>query len=234
MDPTDASADAIGERLRHVRERIATAAERSGREASDVLLVAISKTFPVGVLQTAIEAGATDLGENRAQELKEKVEVLGGSARWHFVGPLQTNKVRFVVGAASLIHSVERLELAEVISRRAGALKAVQDVLIEVNVTGEANKHGIEPSRALALARKVAELDHLNVTGLMTMAPFSEQPETSRRYFQQLADVRDEVASALPSAIDLSMGMSRDFEVGIEEGATIVRVGEAIFGSRTH
>lgn len=234
MDPADASAEAIRERLLRVQERIAAAAERSGRKPSDVLLVAVSKTFPVGVLQTAIKAGATDLGENRAQELKEKVKSLGRAARWHFVGPLQTNKVRFVVGAASLIHSVDRLELAEVISRRAGEMNKVQDVLIEVNVTGEENKHGIEPPATLALARKVAQLDHMNVTGLMTMAPFSEQPETSRPYFRQLAEVRDEVASALPSAIGLSMGMSRDFEVGIEEGATLVRVGEAIFGSRAH
>jgi PLP dependent protein len=224
----------LQERLRRVRERIAKAAERSGRGASEISLVAVSKTFPPGILQRAIEAGATDLGENRAQELKEKVAVLGDTVRWHFVGPLQTNKVRLVAGVASLIHSVDRLDLAETISRRAGALDTVQDVLIEVNVTGEANKHGVEPAGALALARSVVALDHINVTGLMTMAPFSEEPEQSRPYFRQLAELRDEVAVELSGVIGLSMGMSRDFEVGVEEGATIVRVGEAIFGSRAH
>ncbi|MEA2506055.1 MAG: dependent protein [Actinomycetota bacterium] len=234
MASTSDSTAGLEERLLRVRERIATAAERSGRDASEISLVAVSKTFPAGVLQSAIDAGATDLGENRAQELKEKVAVLGNAVRWHFVGPLQTNKVRLVAGVASLIHSVDRLELAETISRRADSVGTVQDVLIEVNVTGEANKHGVEPARTVALAQGVGALEHINVTGLMTMAPFSEQPETSRPYFRQLAALRDEVAAALPGAIGLSMGMSRDFEVGVEEGATIVRVGEAIFGSRAH
>lgn len=220
--------------LDRVRERIADAAERAGRDPTDVTLVAISKTFPIDVLQTAIGSGATDLGENRAQELREKVAALGDAARWHFVGPLQTNKVRLVVGAAQVIHSIDRLELAVSISRRAARLDLVQDVLLEVNLTREAAKHGVEPERALELARAVHELDNLSLSGLMTMAPFSDDPETSRPYFQQLAALRDEVAAAIPGATGLSMGMSRDFEVGVEEGATLVRVGEAIFGSRAH
>jgi pyridoxal phosphate enzyme (YggS family) len=205
-----------------------------GRSPADVTLVAVSKTFPIDVIQNAIECGATDLGENRAQEFREKVAALGDAARWHFVGPLQTNKVRIVVGAAQLIHSVDRLQLAEAISRRAAALDLVQEVLLEVNITGEAAKHGAEPADALELAGAVHRLGNLTVSGLMTMAPFSDDPETSRPYFRQLAQLRDEVATVVPGATGLSMGMSRDFEVGIEEGATLVRVGEAIFGSRAH
>jgi PLP dependent protein len=226
--------DELRGRLERVRERIARAAERAGRDTSEVTLVAVSKTFPDDVVRNAVEAGATDLGENRAQELKAKVSALGNVAKWHFVGPLQTNKVRVVVGAAALIHSVDRPALAEAIARRAGSLDLVQDVLIEVNLSGEAAKHGIGAKEAVELARAVQALDHVNLTGVMTMAPFSDDPETSRPFFRQLARLRDEVVAEVPGAIALSMGMSRDFEVGVEEGATLVRVGEAIFGSRLH
>jgi pyridoxal phosphate enzyme (YggS family) len=217
-----------------VRARIAHAAGRAGRDPSEVTLVAVSKTFPHDVVRMAIEAGASDLGENRAQELKAKVGALGNVAEWHFVGPLQTNKVRIVVGTAGLIHSVDRPALAEAIAHRAGSLDLVQDVLIEVNLSGEAAKHGAQAKDAVGLARKVQSLDHVNVTGLMTMAPFSDDPESSRSFFRQLARLREEVVAEVPGASGLSMGMSRDFEVGVEEGATLVRVGEAIFGSRLH
>ncbi|HEX3326165.1 MAG TPA: YggS family pyridoxal phosphate-dependent enzyme [Actinomycetota bacterium] len=227
-------ASSLQESLARVRERVTTAAERAGRSPADVTLVAVSKTFPIDVIQKVIECGAADLGENRAQEFREKVAALGDAARWHFVGPLQTNKVRIVVGAAQLIHSVDRLQLAEAISRRAAALDIVQEVLLEVNITGEAAKHGAEPGRAVELGVAMHGLGNLTVSGLMTMAPFSDDPETSRPYFRQLAQLRDEVAAVVPGATGLSMGMSRDFEVGIEEGATLVRVGEAIFGSRAH
>jgi PLP dependent protein len=227
-------AESLTESLDRVRARIGAAAERAGRAPGDVTLVAVSKTFPVEVLKRVIAAGATDLGENRAQELKDKVAILGDAVRWHFVGPLQTNKVRVVVGAASLIHSLDRTTLAEAIARRAAPIDLVQDVLIEVNVSGETAKHGIEPERAVGLARAADALDAVRVVGLMTMAPFSDDPETSRPFFRRLAQLRDEVTEVVPDATGLSMGMSRDFEVAIEEGATMVRVGEAIFGSRTH
>ena len=220
--------------LDRIHERIARAAERAGRNRDEVTLVAVSKTFPVDLLQAAIRAGVKDLGENRAQELREKARALGNAARWHFVGPLQTNKVRLVVGTAQLIHSVDRIELAEVISKRASAVGTKQHVLIEINTSGESNKHGAQPADAMRLAERANALDKVVVDGLMTMAPFSEEPETSRPFFKQLAHLQDEVASVVPSAVHLSMGMSRDFEIAIEEGATIVRVGEAIFGSRAH
>ena len=218
------------DRFARVLGRVAAAAERSGRNTSDVTVVAVSKTFPADVVLAAIEAGAVDLGENRAQELKQKQAVVAG-ARWHFIGHLQTNKVRHVVGVA-LIHSVDRFGLGEAIARRASAMDIVQDVLIEVNVSGEANKHGVAPERMMALTGQLLDLDGLRVVGLMAMPPFPNDPEESRPYFKQLAALRDELLDRAPGAGDLSMGMTRDFEIAVEEGATIVRVGEAIFGPR--
>lgn len=195
-------------------------------------MVAVTKGFPAGVVADAVAAGAVDLGENRAQELREKAIAVSEGVRWHFIGHLQTNKVRHVVGTAVLIHSVDRLGLADAVARRARAAGVVQDVLIEVNISGEAAKHGVEPAQAVDLARRVAELPGITVKGLMAMAPLSDDPERSRPYFSDLRAIGEDVVSALPEATELSMGMSRDFEVGIEEGATLVRVGEAIFGPR--
>jgi pyridoxal phosphate enzyme (YggS family) len=215
-----------------VLERIGRAARRGGRFGADVTLVAISKTFPADVVRDALAAGVTDLGENRAQELREKVSAVGVEARWHFVGYLQTNKVRYVVGHASLIHSVDRFGLAEAIARRARNMGIVQDVLVEVNVSREAAKQGVEPARAVALAAEIAKLEGLSVKGLMTMAPFVDDPDETRPYFAELSEIGATLRAELPDATDLSMGRSRDFEVAVEEGATIVRVGEAIFGPR--
>ena len=218
--------------LERTRERIARAAERSGRTPEDVTLVAIAKTFPVHVVEQAIDAGIEDVGENRAQELRDKVAVLGDRVRWHFVGHLQTNKVRTVVGGIVLLHSVDRYGLAEAVARRARSLEIVQDVLIEVNISGEPSKHGVEPSAARDLASEVAALEGVRVRGLMTMPPLTQDPEDSRSYFRDLASLRDELVGSLTEATELSMGMTRDFEVGVEEGATLVRIGEAIFGPR--
>jgi pyridoxal phosphate enzyme (YggS family) len=218
--------------LERTRERIARAAERSGRPPETVRLVAIAKTFPVHIVQEAIDAGIEDVGENRAQELRDKVASLGERVRWHFVGHLQTNKVRTVIGGIVLLHSVDRLGLAEAVARRARSLGTVQDVLLEVNVAGERSKHGVEPGAAVALAAEVAALEGVSVRGLMTMPPLTDDPENSRPYFRDLAALRDELVQSLPEATELSMGMTRDFEVGVEEGATLVRIGEAIFGPR--
>lgn len=220
----------VAARLQRVQERIAAAAARAGRDPAGVTLVAVSKTFPPSLIAEAVAAGVTDLGENRAQELKQKHAVLGGIARWHFVGNLQTNKVRHVVGIAALVHSVDRYGLAEAIARRARSLGVVQDVLIEVNVTGEPTKHGVEPPRLAALAEALRGLPGIAVRGLMTMAPLSPDPEDARPVFKELARLRDELPGEGP--FELSMGMSGDFEVAVEEGATLVRIGEAIFGPR--
>ena len=223
----------IAGNLAEVQRRIEHACERAGRDASSVTLVAVSKTWPTEVLMVALAAGQLHLGENRAQELEHKAQALGGSTvQWHFVGHLQSNKVRQVVGRAELIHSVDRFGLAEAISRRAASLGLVQSVLIEVNVSGEATKGGVEPARCRSLAGEAAGLPGIEVRGLMTMAPFSDQPEDSRPFFGELASLRDLVLADVPGASELSMGMTRDFEVAIEEGATLVRVGEAVFGPR--
>lgn len=229
MDVGDAGS--VANRLIGVKARIVSATERSGRPADAVTLVAVSKTFGVDAIREALAAGVTDLGENRAQEFRQKVEILGTKARWHFVGHVQTNKARHVVGA-HLIHSVDRFGLAEALDARARRSGLVQEVLIEVNVTGETAKHGVEPGRLAALAEKFAALEGLNVRGLMTMAPLSDDPETSRPVFAELRTLRDVLVSVVPEATELSMGMTGDLEVGIEEGATIVRVGRAIFGPR--
>ena len=222
----------VAERYQRVLDRVAAAAQRTGRDPAEITLVAVSKTWPADVLKDAAGAGVEVFGENRAQELKEKFAVLGDRVRWHFVGPLQSNKVRAVVGVAELVHSVDRYGLAEAIARRARALGVVQDVLIEVNAGGEATKHGVEPAGAARLAEEVAALDGVAVRGLMAIPPRSDDPEATRPYFRDLAALLDLVAGGVPEAVELSMGMSGDFEQAIEEGATIVRVGEAIFGPR--
>jgi pyridoxal phosphate enzyme (YggS family) len=221
------------ERLAAVRSRIDDACARSGRAPSDVTLVAVAKTFPADKVAEALDAGVTDIGENRAQELKEKAAVVGDRATWHFIGPLQTNKVRQVVGVASLIHSVDRFGLGEAIARRAVAMGISQRVLIEINIAGEASKAGVEPSRAATLAAEIQALDGVEVAGLMAIPPQTDSPDGSRSYFQDLAGLRRDIAGNVPGAVHLSMGMSGDFEVAIEEGATLVRVGRGIFGPRS-
>jgi pyridoxal phosphate enzyme (YggS family) len=216
--------------LARVRERIAAAAERAGRSPDAVLLVAVSKTWPEETLREALGAGVEVFGENRAQELAAKARALEKGARWHFIGHLQTNKVRHVVGVAELVHSVDRLAVAEAIAARAMSLGIVEDVLIEVNVAGDPTKHGVAPADALRLVDAVAALEGVRARGFMTMPPWPERPEDSRPHYRALAQLGREVGAS--SGWELSMGMSRDFEVAIEEGATIVRVGEAIFGRR--
>jgi pyridoxal phosphate enzyme (YggS family) len=222
----------IAERWAEVLGRVERAAERAGRDPSEVTVIAVSKTFPADAIVEALEAGATDIGENRAQELRDKMSVLGDRARWHFVGHLQTNKVRALAGRVALVHSVDRFGLGEAIARRAAAIGATQEVLIEVNLGGEAAKAGVEPPRAAALAAEVDALEGVSVRGLMAIPPAEKDPERARGYFKELAALRDDVVRNVPSATGLSMGMTRDFEVAIEEGATWIRVGEAIFGPR--
>jgi len=226
--------DDIARRVADVRDRIARACGRADRDATEVTLVAVAKTFPADAVARAVRTGCADIGENRAQELKQKAAILGSlDIRWHFVGPLQTNKVRHVVGTAGLIHSVDRPGLGEAIARRARALGIAQEVLVEVNLAGEQAKAGVEPARAVPLAAELAGMEGLSVKGLMAIPPVAVSPEGAAAGFARLAELGAETAGAVPGATELSMGMSHDFEVAIEEGATIVRVGEAIFGPRT-
>lgn len=219
-------------RLREVDDRIDAAAIRSGRSSSAVRLVAVTKSFPADVAAAAFRAGARDLGENRAQELREKAIAVPDPVRWHFIGHLQTNKARHVVAVAVLVHSVDRFGLAEELAHRARARNTIQDVLIEVNVSGEATKHGVEPAQAVRLAEAAHGLEGIRVRGLMTMAPLADDADSSRPYFSDLREIGERVQQVVDDASELSMGMTRDFEVAIEEGATLVRVGEAIFGPR--
>lgn len=222
----------LSARWAEVVRRVERAAARAGRSAAEVRVVAVSKSVSADVVAGALDAGIVDLGENRAQELRDKASVLGDRPRWHFVGHLQTNKVRLVAGIATLVHSVDRYGLGEALARRARALGGVQEVLVQVNVGREPVKQGVEPERARALAAALAELDGLAVGGVMTIPPLTATPAEARPFFRALAEVGADVAAAVPGATHLSMGMSRDFEVAVEEGATLVRVGEAIFGPR--
>lgn len=213
-------------RLVEVRKRVAAAAERAGRPPSSVTLVAIGKGRSVAELKELYDAGLRHFGENRAQELAGKVDALPADIFWHFVGPLQTNKVRIVRPAVSLLHSMDRVELGAAWVKGPGL---PPPVLMQVNVGGEPQKHGVDPAEAASTCRALLRLG-LTVSGLMTLPPQVEEPEQSRRYFAQLADLRRRLAEDFPTVVDLSMGMSDDFEVAVEEGATLIRLGRAIFG----
>lgn len=225
----------IAENIAGIRRRLNEAAARAGRDPSGIRLMAVSKTVEPERVRLAMDAGITLLGENYVQEAREKIPVIGHGVEWHMIGHLQTNKAKYVVTLFDWIHSVDRQELAYELDKRAGQTGRTLNVLIEVNVSGEASKSGAEPSQVMELARQMAVLPNLTVRGLMTMPPYSDRPETSRPYFQSLRGLRDEIrAAAIPNIImdDLSMGMTDDFEVAVEEGATIIRVGRAIFGER--
>lgn len=218
--------------LAQVRDRIAQACARAGRDVAGVQLVAVSKTKPIADVRAALEAGQRAFGENYAQELEGKAAALGTSLpEWHFLGALQSNKVKLVVGRAALVHTVDRLSLVKELARRAAALGLVQRVLLEVNVGAEAQKGGCLVEALPVLARTVAAEPSLACEGLMCIPPAEGDP---RRHFRALRELRDRLrdAGALGAKAGLSMGMSGDYEAAIEEGATIVRVGSAIFGER--
>lgn len=227
MSDTGSSAD-LGGRLATVTRRVAAAATRVGRVPSSITLVAVSKGFDDRVIAAARDAGQVDFGENRVQELKAKAAVLPG-IRWHFIGRLQRNKVRDVVGVASLIHSVDRLELAEELSARAHRSSRVQRILVQVNADADPAKAGCAIDAAPAFVERVRALPGVACEGLMTMPAIDVDP---RPAFARLRKLRNDLRDDFPEIQHLSMGMSNDFEVAVEEGATIVRVGQAVFGPR--
>jgi pyridoxal phosphate enzyme (YggS family) len=219
--------------LAEVQARISAACSRAGRDPSQVTLVAVSKTMPALRVSEMLQAGQRVFGENRVQEALAKMSEVGPPARWHLVGHLQRNKARHAVGAFELIHSVDDLDLAREIDRRAAAAGIVQAVLVEVNVAGEGTKHGVAPEALAALLEGMAGLPALDLQGLMAIPPPVEDPARARPWFASLAKLREEAARRLGAALPhLSMGMSDDFEVAVEEGATLVRVGRALFGER--
>jgi PLP dependent protein len=226
-------ASTIAERWRAVRARVDAACERAGRAPSEVTIVAVSKTHSAAAVREAAAAGATDFGENYAQELVAKrAECAGASERirWHYVGRLQRNKAKLIAGQVALVHAVDTVELAAELGKRSAI---VQPVLLAVNVAGEETKGGIGAEQAAQLARSIGSIPNVRLDGMMTMPPPSEDPEASRPYFEALRGLRDRVAGELGIALPvLSMGMSGDFEVAIACGATHVRIGTAIFGVR--
>jgi len=222
----------IRENLLRVTERIEKAAQKAGRNLKDIRLVAVSKTVETDRIKEAIEAGVSILGENYVQEAQKKIEEIGKPVSWHFIGHLQSNKAKVAVRLFDAIHSVDSVALAEELNRRAQQANQKMPVMIEVNLSGETTKFGTEEEKVTALAQGVLKLDHLSLEGLMTMPPYFDDPEMSRPYFVQLRQLKERLVKGGIPLKDLSMGMSNDFEIAIQEGATFVRVGTAIFGAR--
>lgn len=225
----------IGQRLDAIRARVTAACRRAGRESRDVVIVGASKMQPVESLQEAHDNGLVVFGENRVQEAARKAPELPSTIDWHLLGPLQSNKARRAVELFSTIHSIDRLKIARAIDRVAGELGVRRRGLLEVNVAGEPSKHGLAPERLLESAVAMAELENLEIVGLMAIPPFGPDPEDSRQWFRRLRTLGDQLSErgVLPGWRGwLSMGMSADFEVAIEEGATYVRVGTSLFGPR--
>ena len=235
----------IAENLEEVKSKIAAAAGRGGHDPAKVRLVAVSKTFPAEAVGEAFKAGQTLFGENRVQEAKDKIPHVPAGTEWHMIGRLQKNKAKYIPGLFDMVHSVDSFELAEALNYAMG--RALQkgmllpynrlDVLIQVNIAMEAQKGGLELTELAETIRRIAPMEHLFVRGLMIIPPYAENPEDSRGYYQKLRELRDSLsAENIPNIEmkELSMGMSGDYEVAVEEGATLVRVGSAIFGARDH
>ena len=220
-----------------VLSRIQAACERSGRSADEVTLIAVSKTMPVEAIREAMACGMTDFGENRPQELRDKQAVITEPLRWHMIGALQTNKLKYVVGKTVLIHSVDSLHLAQAIQVASAKQNIVSDVLLEINIAGEESKHGIAPGELEDMVKELSCLPNLKVRGLMTVAPYTENPEENRCYFRKMKQLMVDINSKNIDNITmdmLSMGMTGDYEIAVEEGATLVRVGTGIFGHRVY
>ena len=227
----------VVENLAEVEKHVCEACERAGRSRDEVTLIAVSKTKPVSMIQELLPGGTRDFGENKVQELMEKYEVLPKEIRWHLIGHLQRNKVKYIVDKAYLIHSVDSLRLAETISEESVKKGVTVPVLIEVNVAGEESKFGVSPEETEELVRAIAKLPAIQVKGLMTIAPYVENPEDNRVHFSKLkqlsVDIRNKNIDNVSMDV-LSMGMTGDYQVAIEEGATMVRVGTGIFGERNY
>jgi pyridoxal phosphate enzyme (YggS family) len=226
------SQEDLAQRLAAVRQRMQAAAQRAGRAADSVRLVAVTKGVAAARIREAMALGVLDFGENRIQEALPKIAALGPGPRWHLVGHLQRNKVRRAVEAFALIHSLDSVLLAEAIARRAEAAGRRVEVLLQVNVAGEPRKHGFALEEVSEAVRRMAVMPALALRGLMTIAPLAADAQTARPIFRRLRELRDDLRAQWPGLDELSMGMSDDFEVAIEEGATLIRVGRAIFGER--
>lgn len=227
----------IQENIRQVEQNIQAACEKSGRSPQEVTLIAVSKTKPISMLMEAYEHGCRDFGENKVQELVDKYEVMPKDIRWHMIGHLQTNKVKYIVDKVALIHSVDSLHLAETISKEARKKNVTVSILIEVNVAEEESKFGTTTQEAVSLVESIARLPNLSIQGLMTIAPYVENSEKNRQYFAVLHQLAVDITKQNIDNVYmnvLSMGMTGDYMTAIEEGATCVRVGTGIFGERQY
>lgn len=227
----------IKENLEKVRENIDLACERAGRSNSEVTLIAVSKTKPVSMLKEAYDAGAREFGENKVQEIMEKYDKLPSDINWHMIGHLQRNKVKYIIDKVKLIHSVDSFRLAEEISKEAVKHNLNMDILLEVNVAGEESKFGFAVDEVMSEVEKIALLPGITIKGLMTIAPFVQNPEENREVFSKLKKLSVDIADKNIDNVfmkELSMGMTGDYEVAVEEGAAYVRVGTGIFGERNY
>lgn len=227
----------LKENLTKVEENIQKACDKAGRKRSEVTLIAVSKTKPVEMLQEIYDEGIREFGENKVQEMCEKMELMPQDIKWNMIGHLQTNKVKYIIGKTSLIHSVDSLKLAEEIQKQAVRHDVTADILVEVNIANEESKFGISKDETIQMVRDIAKLDHLKIKGLMTIAPFVENPEDNRLYFREIKQLSVDINNQNIDNVSmdvLSMGMTGDYMVAIEEGATMVRVGTGIFGERNY
>ena len=225
----------LADKLNLVKKNIEEACDTAGRSPQEVTLIAVSKTKPVEMLKEAYDAGVRVFGENKVQEIVDKYDQMPSDVQWHMIGHLQRNKVKYIIDKVDMIHSVESLKLAEKIEKRAAQKDIVMDILIEVNMAAEESKFGVKPEDTEALLREIAKMQHIRVRGLMTVAPFVENQEENREVFRQMRELLVDMNGKKIDNIKmdtLSMGMTGDYEVAIEEGATIVRVGTGIFGER--
>ena len=225
------------ENLKKVEDNVDAACRKAGRSRDEVTLIAVSKTKPVEMLSTIYNQGIRDFGENKVQEMCDKMEQLPSDIRWHMIGHLQTNKVKYIVGHTTLIHSVDSLHLAKEIEKQAEKKDVTVDILVEVNIAEEESKFGIHKEETYELVRQIAALPHVHICGLMTIAPYVENPEDNRMYFRGIRQLSVDIAEQNIDNVDmdvLSMGMTGDYMVAIEEGATMVRVGTGIFGERNY
>lgn len=227
----------LRDNLLRTEEKIQAACERAGRNRNEVTLISVSKTKPVEMVREAYDLGVRIFGENKVQEIREKYELLPKDIEWHMIGHLQTNKVKYIVDKVKLIHSVDSLKLAETIEKEAEKHGCTVDILLEVNVAEESSKFGLKTAEVIPFAEKIAQFSHINLRGLMTIAPFVENPEKNRTIFADLhklyVDIKEKNIDNGNVSI-LSMGMTNDYEVAIEEGATMVRIGTGIFGARDY
>lgn len=227
----------ILENIKQVEENIVKSCEKVGRDPKEVTLIAVSKTKPYTAIEEALPSGVLDYGENKVQELTEKYEILPKKIRWHMIGHLQRNKVKYLVGKVELIHSVDSLRLANQIETEFAKKNEIANILIEVNMANEESKFGITSETTEQLVREISKLEHVRIKGLMTIAPYTDNPETNREYFRNMkklsVDITEKNIDNVSMSV-LSMGMTGDYQVAIEEGATMVRVGTGIFGERNY